>query len=227
MDERVKKRIADQLKPDKTALLVVDVQNDFCHSEGVFGKRDFNLSHVEQSVNNLLPFIDRCRQFGLRTIFVRTIHSNWTDSDSWISRLEGAGKEMLICRPDTWGAEFYKVAPQASDFIVTKHRFSGFVGTDLNLVLRARGIETLLMTGVATNVCVETTARDGFNLDFRIILVEDCCGAFSSEEHAATITNINKYFGIVADSKSLVEIMGDPGIVSPSSISGILGREKS
>jgi ureidoacrylate peracid hydrolase len=114
---------------------------------------------------------------------------------------------MMICRPDTWGAEFYRVAPQTSDFIATKHRFSGFVGTDLNLVLRTQRIETLLMTGVATNVCVETTARDGFNLDFNIIFVEDCCGPFAAEEHAATITNMNKYFGIVADSKSLEAIL--------------------
>lgn len=208
-DERMRKRIADQLRVDRTALIVVDVQNDFCHSDGVFGKRGFNLSHVEQSVTNLLPFIEQCRRFGLRVLFVRTIHSAWSDSDAWISRLGGSGREMLICRPDTWGVEFYKVAPQPADFIVTKHRFSGFVGTDLNLVLKARGIETLLMTGVATNVCVETTARDGFNLDFRIILVEDCCGAFSAEEHAATIVNMNTYFGTVADSKLLVEIMAN------------------
>jgi ureidoacrylate peracid hydrolase len=121
--------------------------------------------------------------------------------------MAGAGREMLICRPDTWGAEFYRVSPQANDFITTKHRFSGFVGTDLNLVLRARGIETLLMTGVASNVCVETTARDAYNLDYQIILVEDCCGAFSAEEHASTITNISKYFGTVSDSKTLAQIL--------------------
>ena len=207
MDERVKKSIADQLKPDKTALVVVDVQNDFCHPEGVFGKRGFDLSHVEKSVNSLLPLIARCRQSGMSVVFVRTIHSSWTDSDSWVSRMAGAGKQMMICRPDTWGAEFYKVAPEASDFIATKHRFSGFVGTDLELALRARGIETLLMTGCASNVCVETTARDGFNRDFRVIFVDDCCGAFSIEEHAAAITNMNKYFGMVANSGDLAEVM--------------------
>jgi ureidoacrylate peracid hydrolase len=63
------------------------------------------------------------------------------------------------------------------------------------------------MTGVATNVCVETTARDGFNRDYRIILVEDCCAAFSPEEHASTITNIGKYFGIVSDSEVLAELL--------------------
>ncbi len=207
MDEAIKKKISDQLKPGKTALVVVDVQNDFCHKDGAFGKRGFDLSHVEQSVKNLLPFIDRCRQSNLRIVFVRTIHSSWTDSDTWISRLAGAGREMLICRPNTWGSEFYKVAPQENDFIATKHRFSGFVGTDLNLMLRARGIKTLLMTGVATNVCVETTARDGFNLDYQVILVEDCCGAFAAEEHAACVTNMNKYFGMATDSKTLSEII--------------------
>jgi len=206
-DEPIKKKIEAQLKPGRTALVVVDIQNDFCHVDGAFGKRRFDLSHVQKSVDNLLPFIARCRKLGLPVVFVRTIHSDWTDSDAWVSRLAGAGKEMLVCRPGTWGAEFHRVEPQVGDFIATKHRFSGFVGTDLNLVLRARGIETLLMTGVASNVCVETTARDGYNLDFRIIFVEDCCGAFSADEHASAVTNMSKYFGVVADSKLLGEIM--------------------
>ncbi len=206
-DEQLKKKIAGLLKPGKTALIVVDVQVDFCHTDGVFGRRKFDLSGVDAAVNNLLSLVSRCRQAHFPIIFVRTVHSPWTDSDSWVGRLEGAGKEMPICRPNTTGVEFYRVKPQPDDFIVTKHRFSGFVGTDLDLVLRSRGIETLLMTGVATNVCVETTARDGFNRDYRIILVEDCCAAFSPEEHASTITNINKYFGIVSNSKVLVEIM--------------------
>jgi ureidoacrylate peracid hydrolase len=209
LDEELRKKLAEQLRPDKTALIIVDVQNDFCHDQGVFGKSDFNLSHVEKAINKLLPFLNQCQQYNLPIIFVRTVHSHWTDSESWIARLQGAAREMPICRPDSWGAEFYKVKPLTTDFIVTKHRFSGFVGTNLDLVLRSKRIETLLMTGVATNVCVETTARDGFNRDYRIVLVEDCCAAFSPEEHASTITNINKYFGIVTDSKVLAEILGE------------------
>lgn len=199
--------MAKQLRPGKTALVVVDVQNDFCHNQGVFGKRNFNLSYAEKAVNNILHFMNQCRQYSLPIIFVRTLHSSWTDSESWIGRMEGAAREMPICRPESWGAEFYKVKPLAGDFIVTKHRFSGFVGTDLDLVLRSKGIETLLMTGVATNVCVETTARDGFNRDYRIILVEDCCAAFSEEEHASTITNMSKYFGIVTNSEVFMELI--------------------
>ena len=207
IDEHVDARIKEQFRAGKTALIVVDVQNDFCHQDGAFGKRGIDLSYMEKPAENLVRFMATCRQWGMPIIFVRTIHSSWTDSDSWIGRLEGAGKVMLICRPDTWGADFFKVKPLATDFIVTKHRFSGFVGTELNLVLRARGIETLLMTGFTTNVCVETTARDGFNLDFRIILVEDCCAAFSADEHASAITNINKYFGVVTNSVSLAALL--------------------
>ncbi len=210
VEEKLRKKMAKQLRPGKTALIVVDVQNDFCHKQGIFGKRNFNLSYVEKAANNLLHFTNQCRQYTLPVIFVRTVHSHWTDSESWIGRLEGAAREMPICRPESWGAEFYKVKPVTTDFIVTKHRFSGFVGTDLDLVLRSKGIETLLMTGVATNVCVETTARDGFNRDYRIILVEDCCAAFSPEEHASTITNISKYFGMVSDSKVLAEMLDGP-----------------
>lgn len=207
MDERIRNKLADRLGSGATALIVVDVQNDFCHPEGVFGKRQFDLSHVEPAVNNLVVFIERCRQVNTPIVFVQTLHSSWTDSDAWNERLEGAGREMPICRPDTWGADFYKIVPRITDFIIKKHRFSGFVGTDLDLVLRARGIDTLLMAGVATNVCVETTARHAFTLDYRIVLVEDCCGAFSIEEHAAALTNISKYFGIVSDSRALSEIM--------------------
>jgi ureidoacrylate peracid hydrolase len=210
MDAHLKRRIVDHLKPGKTALIVVDVQVDFCHPEGVFGKRNFDLSGVDPAVDNLLSFMSRCRQAHFPIIFVRTVHSSWTDSDAWVGRLGGAGREMPICRPDGAGVEFYRVNPEPDDFIVTKHRFSGFVGTDLDLVLRSKGIETLFMTGVATNVCVETTARDGFNRDYRIILVEDCCAAFSPEEHASTITNINKYFGIASDSKVLAEMLDGP-----------------
>jgi ureidoacrylate peracid hydrolase len=207
MGDRIKNTIAEPLTLDKAALIVVDVQNDFCHPAGAFGKKGFNLSHVEGAVDKLLAFIDQWRISDLPIVFIRTIHSRWTDSNIWVERLAGSGREMSICRPDTFGAEFYKVGRRADDFLVTKHRFSGFVGTDLNLVLRSRRIETLLFTGVATNVCVETTARDGFNLDYRVILVEDCCGAFSAEEHAATLTNIRKYFGTVSDSEALSKII--------------------
>lgn len=139
----------DQLKPGKTALVVVDVQNDFRHSDGPLGKRG----------NQPLP------HRGGQSI------SRGCEGDADMP-------------PDTWRAEFYAVEAQTGDSIATKHHLNGFVGADQNLVLRARGIETLVMTGRASNACVEMKARGGFNFDCRIIFVEDCCGAFSTEKHA-------------------------------------------
>lgn len=207
MDEELRKLIIERLKPSRTALVVVDVQNDFCQQEGRVSKRGIDLSQIEKSVLNLIHFLDHCRKANVPIIFVKTIHSVWTDSPSWVGRLGGNTKETAICRSDSWGAEFYKVEPWENEFIITKHRYSGFVGTDLDLVLRSKGVETILICGVATNVCVETTARDGFNLNYNVILIEDCCGAFSHEEHTSTLRNIRNYFGIVADSRNLWEMV--------------------
>ena len=208
VEENLKKLLFDRLRGTRTALIVVDVQNDFCHSQGSFSKRKAELSPIQKKVvPSLISFISQYRQFNLPIIFIRTVHSDWTNSPSWLGRMGGAAQKFPVCLPDSWGAEFYEVEPKNTDCIVTKHRYSAFVGTDLNLILRSKGIETILLTGVATNICVETTARDGFNLDYNVILVEDCCGAYIAEEHASTLTNISKYFGIVTDSKTIKKIM--------------------
>jgi len=194
------------LQNSNTALIVVDVQNDFCHSKGVFSKyREANLDQVQQAVKNISTLIRKCRECEIPIIFIQTIHSPWTNSPSWGKRLEGSGEKMRICPPNEFGSQFFTVEPQENDCIVTKHRYSAFVGTDLNLILRSKGIENILVTGVATNVCVETTARDGYNRDYNVVFVEDCCGAYDEEEHAATLNNIRKFFGTVVTSGSLIE----------------------
>jgi len=197
-----------QLSSSNTALLVVDVQNDFCHNQGVFSKyKSVTLDHVEQAMSNLYTLIEKCRDFGLPIIFIRTIHSSWTDSPSWLKRMEGAGEKMQICRPDSWGSNFFNLTPEEGDCIVTKHRYSAFIGTDLDLILKSQGIEFILVTGVATNVCVESTARDGYHRDYNVILIKDCCGAYDKAEHAATLNNICKFFGTVATSEAFLSTM--------------------
>jgi len=206
-EDNVKKLLTKRLKDKRAALIVIDVQNDFCHSQGGFSKRKADLSHVQKVVPQINSFIENCRQFNLPIIFIRTIHSDWTNSPSWLGRMEGIAEKIPVFLPNTWGSEFFEVKPSHNDYIMIKHRYSAFIGTDLNLILRSKGIETILLSGVATNICVETTARDGFCLDYNVILVEDCCGAYILEEHASTLNNISKYFGIVTDSKTVMEIM--------------------
>ena len=194
-----------QLNSSNTALLVVDVQNDFCHNQGFFSKyKPVTLDHVEQAISNLSVLIKNCRTFNLPIIFIRTTHSDWTNSPAWLKRMDGAAENRRICAPDSWGSNFYNVAPKEGDCIVTKHRYSAFIGTDLDLILKSQGIEYILVTGVATNVCVESTARDGYHRDYNVILIEDCCGAFDKAEHAATLNNISKFFGTVTTAEELI-----------------------
>ena len=207
LDLNLEKALMDRIKPWKSALVVIDVQNDFCHGKGFFSKKNGEMPHVQRMIQNLVSLLKKWRQVKMPIIFVRTIHSEWTDSPAWLMRGGGMAKKAALCAPNSWGAEFYEVQPESGDCIVTKHRYSAFVGTDLDLILRSRGLETILFTGVATNVCVESTLRDAYNRNYHVILVEDCCGAFSAEEHAATLSNISKYFGIVTDSKVLDKIL--------------------
>ncbi len=208
LKENLEKLLTDLMRSTKAILIVIDVQNDFCHSEGAFSKRNVDLSHIQKIiVPNIVSLIRKCRKFSLPIIFIRTIHSGWTNSPSWQGRIGGMAKKTPICLPDSWGAKFYKVKPGGSDCIVTKHRYSAFMSTDLDLILRSKGIETVLICGVATNVCVETTARDGFNLNYNVVLIEDCCGAFSIDEHKSALDNVRRYFGNVTESKALMKTL--------------------
>ena len=109
----------------------------------------------------------------------------------------------------SWGAEFYEVLPEENDIIVNKHRYSAFVNTRLVSVLKTLKIETLIMTGVSTNVCVESTARDGFMLDYHIVLAADACASYSSAAHDMTLQNIEGYFGKVSEVAELIDIWMD------------------
>ncbi len=88
--------------------------------------------------------------------------------------------------------------------IVVKHRYSAFIDTDLDLILRSRGIQSLVMTGVATNVCVESTARDGYMRDYHIVFVDDCSACYDAAKHAATLRHITDHFGVVVQAADII-----------------------
>lgn len=107
----------------------------------------------------------------------------------------------------TWGVDFYEVQPAAGELIFDKHCYSAFSGTDFDRQLRNRGIRTLLMTGVATNVCVDSTLRDGFFLGYYIVVAEDCVGAANKEGHDGTLATVRYNFGTVMPANEIKQIM--------------------
>lgn len=193
----------EKLNPAKTAVIVVDVQNDFCHPEGACALRGNDVGAVKSMMPHLHQLISTARNHQVPVIFIQTFHEKATDSAAWTRRSDGRSGE--VCRTGTWGADFFEVTPLPDEIIVNKHRYSAFINTRLDSVLRTLGIETLVMTGVSTNVCVESTARHGFMLDYNIAFVADACAAFSQEAHDMTLVNIDGFFGSVMTTDQLIE----------------------
>lgn len=190
---------AERFAPEHTALIVVDVQNDFCHPEGVSARKGHDVSAAVEMVPRLDALLSAARDAGTTVVFIQTTHDLTVDSPVWNTRMGDVDTPAYDpnCRTGTWGAEFYGVAPTDEEIVVVKHRYSAFAGTDLDMVLRTAGIKTILLTGVATNVCVESTLRDGLFLDYNVALVEDCSAAYESHLHEGTVTNVRGMFGAV------------------------------
>jgi len=203
--EPILSKLVDKIDPRHTALVVVDVQNDFCADGGFFSEVGYDLSMIQPMVPRLDSLIATARAEKVPVVFVRCIFDAIYSSGPWVEkrsrkRPDGTG----LCLSETWGAEFFMVSPEPGELVVTKHRFSAFVGTNLDLVLRSMGVKTLLVTGVATNVCVESTARDGYQLDYYIVIPEDCTAGISLELHNGTLENIRTYFGAVCSSEEIL-----------------------
>ncbi len=205
-----------KVDPRHAALIVVDVQNDFCAREGVMGRGGADLTGIEAMVPRLVKFIDKAREVGLAIIYIQAIYSSensWYLSDvkleQWQRRrggTEGLASKYRLCEKNSWGADFYGgIKPLPSEVVVNKHRYSAFVDTDLDAILRGKGIRTLIMTGVETNVCVESTARDGFMKDYYIVSVRDCVASALETLHKNALENLSLYFGEVVDSKDVIK----------------------
>lgn len=197
------KTLAEKVAPEHTAVIVVDVQNDFASEESPYTKRRLNLPGVQAAVGRMDAFIDEARKAGVKIVFIQTgglpgATPSEVSQEQTLRNAPGADPTRGMCEPGTWGHEFYKLVPQDGDWIVPKSTYSAFVRTPLEDMLRDAGIDTLLMTGISTNVCVESTTRHGFMLDFYTVLVEDCCGYYKENLHIATIENVNDRFGVVA-----------------------------
>ena len=182
-----------------TTLVVIDVQNDFVHEDGAGASLGYAIADSQKRMPDIHKSIEAARSAGVPVVFVRTEHNPWTDDAAWKQRLGGAIHRKRLCAGGEWGAEFYEVEPLPGEPVVTKHRYSAFVGTDLELILRSLDVGHLVIAGFAANVCVESTLRHGYMLGYRVTLLEDATAAtFSHDELAATVHNVRSFFGDVS-----------------------------
>jgi ureidoacrylate peracid hydrolase len=198
--------LAKKVNTAHTALIVIDMQNDFIAPGGLVGRSGRDVSAAQKLAERLPDFIAAARRTGVLVVFVRNVYStdrNFYLSDCWLEQAarkqSGGYTRFPVCAEGSWEGDYYgDVRPQPGDPVVTKHRYNAFHNSDLDTILRANGVRTVVMTGVATDVCVATTAREAFMRDYYALMVDDGTATFSAEDHAATLRNFDRYFGEVS-----------------------------
>lgn len=190
--------LAERLDPRRTALLVIDMQNDFCAEAGyverVVGKNVGACRAVVAPVNDL---IDLSRSHGVPVWWIAA------DYDPAVIAAPLRAKQLdkgaaAVCAAGSWGAAFYGVSPAPHEPVVRKRSYSAFIGSDLAERLRATGRDVLVFAGVQTNVCVENSLRDAFCHGFYCIVASDCVASHSPALHEATLANVRFLYGDVA-----------------------------
>jgi ureidoacrylate peracid hydrolase len=201
------KTIEDQLRPEHAALVVVDMQNDFCAEGGWTHKeRGHDVSGCRAIAANIETLAAAARRAKMPVVWIRAIYDFKYLNEAQIAK---RGKEGC-CLEGTWGADFFAIRPAPGDIVVDKHSFSAFKDTVLDRELRARGVKTLMMTGVATNVCVDSTLREGFFLGYHIVVAEDCVGSANKLGHDGTLATVRTNFGAVVPSREILTFLSSP-----------------
>lgn len=190
---------------DRTALLVVDMQNGFCHREGTVGKSKLDVGVHEQVIPQIADLVQATHRAGMPVLWSRQEH---TPFDVTRSRhrvdTHTAKLEYIPCLRGTWDADLLdqlKSLVAEDDLVFTKHRASCFYNTNLEVELRMRGIDTLIITGVSTNYCVDSTIRDAYARDLDLYIVEDACACPWPELHDAVMKTNAIFHGEVVSTE--------------------------
>jgi ureidoacrylate peracid hydrolase len=192
----------------KSAVIVVDMQNAFASAKGMLDLAGVDISAAPGVVRGVKEVLEAARHAGLPVVYLQMGYrpdlsdGGGPGSPNWHKEL---GIRMMHCRPELkgklvtvggWDFEIVdELKPRPGDLSIVKTRYSGFARTPLDDELRRRGIRYLFFTGIATNVCVESTLRDAFFLDYWPILIADACMGSQPSLHEASLQNVESFFG--------------------------------
>nr|WP_269816538.1 isochorismatase family cysteine hydrolase [Caulobacter hibisci] len=188
-------------------MLVIDMQVDFAAPDGVIGRFGVDLSAVGRALETAEWLTDLAREVGAPVVFVGLETTPESDPPAMLERMRRRGGdpeiERAICRKDTPGADFYGPLPRAGELVVGKPRYSAFVGTDLDAQLRARGVDTLLVCGLTTECCVDSTVRDAFHRDYNVFVINDACAAYEPDLHEGALKSLGLSFALILGSSEV------------------------
>ena len=229
MDEGLGHAITIEAEPEpisidlsKTAILVVDMQNAFVRKGGYFDLIGIDISEAGKIIGPCKDIISEARGNGIKIVYLQMAYSpDLSDtgprdspasykSQSLILMRQRPELKDKLCLAGSWGAEIIEeLKPEPGDIVVRKQKYDGFIGTNLNIILRTLGIKYLIFIGTATNICVESTLRRSFFLDYFPILVSDAVSQKGPKMmQEATIINVQSTFGWVTDSMRLIKAIG-------------------
>jgi nicotinamidase-related amidase len=197
------------IEPARTALFVIDIQRDFAAPDGFSSKVGNDMSTMEPAIDAIQTIIPAARRAGLKLVFMRVITRDETDPAVLLRLMARRGRAggAALCRAGTPGADYYRVAPEPDDIEIEKIRFDSFIETTLDEQLRANGIDTIIVTGVSTDCCVDSTARSAFQRDYDVFVVADACAAGSPYLHNGALAALEKNVALLVKTQTVVEAL--------------------
>jgi nicotinamidase-related amidase len=187
----VPETLGELVDPARTAVLVIDIQNDYCHKNGAYGKLGIDLTLVDRAIGSLVPLLGNARKAGVKIVYTKAVTSQhraeWSPAMIRYQMMVFKVKDPdLIPRfglEGTWGAEILDdLRPEPRDVVITKHRSDSFQGTMLAAILKSNRIDTIVLTGAVTEGCVEATARSA-SQDYHTLIVKDCVASNNVKAH--------------------------------------------
>jgi nicotinamidase-related amidase len=198
--------LAAWIAPGRTAVLIIDMQVDFASPDGVLGAF-IDMSAVEPALAAAQALADSARAAGVPVVFVGLSTTPETDSPAWNERMRRRGGDpevdAALCRAGAVGSDFYGPKPLPGELVVPKTRYSGFVGTDLDVKLTEMDVDTLVVAGLTTECCVDSTVRDAFDLDYHVFVAADACAAYEADIHAASLKVMELNSAILTDTAAV------------------------
>ncbi len=199
---------AEWIAPARTALLIIDMQVDFGAPQGAVGQWGVDLSAVPAALAAAEKLAQGARAAQVPVIFIGLMTSADTDSAAWSERMRRRGgdpeSESRLCRIGEPGSAFYGPLPAPGERVISKTRYSGFHGTDLNRVLTNLEVDTLVVCGLTTECCVGSTAWDAFHLDYHVFVASDACAAYEADLHAGALKSLELNCAMLATSAEIM-----------------------